>query len=145
MPITKRLQEPAASYSELLNACRLVIALGRVGDLLDQLGAAGWCSRRCHRRQRAGVLKRAAAEELWHGWAQCQAMHAICLSVETTEMLRRPSSGFRQDSQIHVEGEWMEMRPKDMGAAAALKLLAFDHPGIASGWSYSTRPRHTRT
>ena len=36
-------------------------------------------------------------------------------------MLRRPSSGFRQDSQIHVEGEWMEMRPKD---AAALKLLS---------------------
>jgi hypothetical protein len=35
--LSKRLQEPAASYSELLNACRLIIAVGSVRDLLDQV------------------------------------------------------------------------------------------------------------
>jgi hypothetical protein len=83
--LSKRLQEPAASYSELLNACRLVIALGSVGDLLDQLGSgrvvqpampsetASWsCEqlpRNCGTRsERAGRGRRGAAsrEEARH-------------------------------------------------------------------------------
>jgi hypothetical protein len=90
---------------------------------------------------RLGAVPGDARHGACHGARHGTRHGAICF------MATAPA--IRPDSQIHVEGEWMAMRPKGMGAAAALKALAFDDPGIASGWSCEVvmfdPARHTRT